>query len=116
MTVWVLVATRSAGVALAVRGRRPCLETIGPGAVLCSLQLAALHHNGCTLVRRRMSNFPTEAIDRRGFSIRVAERRADITFHFTPTSTSWMNAAEGLFAKWTKRRLKSDVFHSIGGR
>jgi transposase len=35
------------------------------------------------------------------------------TFHFTPTSASWLNAVEGFFAKLTKRRLKRGVFHSI---
>src|SRR6266481_7548180 len=28
------------------------------------------------------------------------------TFHFTPTSASWLNAVEGFFAKLTRRRLK----------
>ena len=28
------------------------------------------------------------------------------TFHFTPTSASWLNAVEGFFAKLMKRRLK----------
>jgi transposase len=36
------------------------------------------------------------------------------TFHFTPTSASWLNAVEGFFAKLTKRRLKRGVFKSIG--
>jgi transposase len=35
------------------------------------------------------------------------------TFHFTPTSASWINAVEGVFAKLTKRRLKRGVFHSL---
>jgi transposase len=35
------------------------------------------------------------------------------TFHFTPTSTSWLNAVEGFFAKLTRRRLKRGVFRSI---
>ena len=35
------------------------------------------------------------------------------TFHFTPTSASWLNAVEGFFAKLTKRRLKRGVFHSV---
>jgi transposase len=35
------------------------------------------------------------------------------TFHFVPTSCSWLNAALGFFAKLTKRRLKYGVFHSI---
>jgi transposase len=35
------------------------------------------------------------------------------TFHFTPTSCSWLNAVEGFFAKLTRRRLKHGVFHSI---
>ena len=32
------------------------------------------------------------------------------TFHFTPTSASWLNAVEGFFAKLTRRRLKRGVF------
>ena len=35
------------------------------------------------------------------------------TFHFTPTSCSWLNAVETFFAKLTKRRLKRGVFHSL---
>lgn len=35
------------------------------------------------------------------------------TFHFTPTSASWVNAVEGFFAKLTRRRLKRGVFRSI---
>jgi len=35
------------------------------------------------------------------------------TFHFTPTSTSWLNAVEGFFAKLTKQRLKRGAFHSL---
>jgi len=35
------------------------------------------------------------------------------TFHFTPTSASWLNAVEGYFAKLARRRLKRAVFRSI---
>jgi transposase len=35
------------------------------------------------------------------------------TFHFTPTSASWLNAVEGFFAKLTKRRLKRGIFLSV---
>lgn len=35
------------------------------------------------------------------------------TFHFTPTSASWLNAVEGFFTKLTRRRLKRGVFRSI---
>src|SRR3974390_1165723 len=35
------------------------------------------------------------------------------TFHFTPTSASWLNAVEGYFAKLTNRRLKRGVFRSV---
>ena len=35
------------------------------------------------------------------------------TFHFTPTSASWLNAVEGFFATLTKRRLKRGVFRSV---
>ena len=35
------------------------------------------------------------------------------TFHFTPTSSSWLNAVEGFFAKLTRRRLKNGVFYTL---
>ncbi len=35
------------------------------------------------------------------------------TFHFTPTSCSWLNAVEGDFAKLTRRRLKRGVFKGV---
>jgi aminocarboxymuconate-semialdehyde decarboxylase len=35
------------------------------------------------------------------------------TFHFTPTSASWLNAVEGFFSALTRRRLKRGVFRSI---
>jgi transposase len=35
------------------------------------------------------------------------------TFHFTPTSASWLNAVEDFFAKLTSLRLKRGVFRSI---
>jgi transposase len=35
------------------------------------------------------------------------------TFHFTPTSASWLNAVEGFFAKLTTRRLKRGMFRSV---
>ena len=35
------------------------------------------------------------------------------TFHFTPTSASWLNAVEGFFAKLTTKPLKRGVFRSV---
>ena len=35
------------------------------------------------------------------------------TFHFTPTSASWLNAVEGFFAVLTNRRLKRGAFRSV---
>ena len=35
------------------------------------------------------------------------------TFHFTPTSASWLNAVEGFFAKLTRQRLSRGVFRSV---
>ena len=43
----------------------------------------------------------------------LAGRHPRWTFHFTPTSSSWMNAVEGFFAKLFKRRLKRGVFCSL---
>ena len=44
------------------------------------------------------------------------ERHPRWTFHFIPTSSSWLNAVEGFFAKLTRRRLKHGVFRSVGDR
>jgi len=41
------------------------------------------------------------------------ERHPRWTFHFIPTSSSWLNAVEGFFAKLTRRRLKHGVFRSV---
>src|SRR6202011_5442573 len=35
------------------------------------------------------------------------------TFHFPPTSASWLNAVETFFSALTRRRLKRGVFRSI---
>ncbi|MCB2055334.1 MAG: IS630 family transposase, partial [Geminicoccaceae bacterium] len=35
------------------------------------------------------------------------------TFHFTPTSASWLNAVEGFFARLSRRKLQRGVFHSV---
>jgi transposase len=35
------------------------------------------------------------------------------TFHFTPTSASWLSAVEGFFAEVIRRRLQHGVFHSL---
>ena len=40
-------------------------------------------------------------------------RHPRFTFHFVPTSCSWLNAVEGFFAKLAKRRLKRGVFRSL---
>jgi len=40
-------------------------------------------------------------------------RHQRFIFHFTPTSCSWANAVEGMFAKLTRQRLKRGVFTSI---
>jgi transposase len=41
------------------------------------------------------------------------DRHPRWTFHFTPTSCSWLNAVEGFFAKLSRRRLKRGVFRSV---
>lgn len=41
------------------------------------------------------------------------QRHPRWTFHFVPTSCSWLNAVEGFFAKLSKRRLERGVFRSV---
>src|SRR5258707_13093872 len=43
----------------------------------------------------------------------MAGRHPRWSFHFTPTSASWLNAVEGFFAILTRRRLKRGVFKGI---
>jgi transposase len=40
-------------------------------------------------------------------------RHKRFSFHFTPTSCSWLNAVEGYFAKLSKQRLQRGIFRSI---
>ena len=40
-------------------------------------------------------------------------RHKRFSFHFTPTSCSWLNAVEGYFAKLSKQRLKRGVLRSL---
>lgn len=35
------------------------------------------------------------------------------TFHFTPTSASWLNAVEHFFSALTRKRIRRGSFHSI---
>ena len=41
------------------------------------------------------------------------ERHPHWTFHFTPTSGSWLNAVENFFSVLTRRRIRRGVFTSI---
>jgi transposase len=45
--------------------------------------------------------------------IRWLSRYPRWVFHFTPTSSSWLNAIETFFSALTRRRLRRGVFHSI---
>src|SRR4051812_6030321 len=44
---------------------------------------------------------------------KVLARHPRWTFHFTPTSGSWLNAVESFFSALTRRRLRRGVFCSI---
>ena len=35
------------------------------------------------------------------------------TFHFTPTSGSWLNAVETFFSALTRKRIRRGSFHSL---
>lgn len=41
------------------------------------------------------------------------DRHPRRTFHFTPTSSSWLNAVEGFLAILTRRRLQNGMFRSV---
>ena len=44
---------------------------------------------------------------------RLARRHPRWTFHFTPTSGSWLNAVETFFSTLTRKRIRRGIFHSI---
>ena len=44
---------------------------------------------------------------------RWLERHPRWTFHFTPTSASWLNAVEGFFSAITRRQIRRGTFHSV---
>jgi transposase len=41
------------------------------------------------------------------------DRHPRWTFHYTPTSGSWLNAVESFFSAMTRRRLRRGAFHSL---
>ena len=41
------------------------------------------------------------------------DRHERWTFHYTPTSGSWLNAVESFFSAMTRRRLRRGAFHSL---
>ena len=43
----------------------------------------------------------------------LASRHPRCTFHFTPTSSSWLNAVENFFSNMTRRRIRRGVFRSV---
>ena len=53
------------------------------------------------------------SVDFRPKVIAWLSRHPRVTFHFTPTSASWLNAVEGFFAALTKRRLKRGAFVGV---
>src|SRR5438876_10184865 len=44
---------------------------------------------------------------------RKPKKRARFHFHFTPTSSSWLNQVERLFALITTRMIRRRTFHSV---
>jgi transposase len=62
------------------------------------------------LVHRILDNYGTHKHPK---VLAWLERHPRWTFHFTPTSASWLNAVEGFFVKLTKRRLRRGVFGSL---
>jgi len=92
------------------------LEGIGWAAVLVPLALAAFH--GCHSSGDANSQFDHVIVDNYAAHNhpKVLEWLAcppRFAFHFTPTSASWLNVIEDLFALLSKRRLKWGVFHSL---
>ena len=59
-----------------------------------------------------LTNFPPDG-EATHWTVRATAAHANWTFHFIPTSSSWLNAVEGFFAKLTRRRLKGAMFNSV---
>jgi len=43
----------------------------------------------------------------------TAKKRARFHFHFTPTSSSWLNQVERLFGIITERMIRRGTFHNV---
>jgi len=95
--------------------RIPCLSLALPS-------LAALVGIGAVIRADGLSSSHSGSVERSGSVWQLAfvldvrkwlDRHPRLTFHFTPTSSSWLNAVEGLFVKLSKRRLKRGVFRSV---
>ena len=79
--------------------------------------LGTLYAASCPAMRQRLvqqgqalDNYAAHKHEKVGAWL---QRHPRWTYHFTPTSRSWLNAVAGLFAKLTRRRLKRGVFHSL---
>ncbi len=62
------------------------------------------------LVHAILDNYGTH---KHGKVLAWLERHPRWTFHFTPTSASWLNVVESFFAKLTRRRLRRGSFPSL---
>src|ERR1700756_2490358 len=54
-----------------------------------------------------------EPAPRESGGVGLADAPSAWTFHFTPTSASWLNAVENFFSKMTRQRIRRGVFRSI---
>src|SRR5262249_24699985 len=70
-------------------------------------------------VRRRSTKFTVHAVidnyaaHKHPKVLQWLARHPRFVLHFTPTSASWLNAVEGLFALLSNRRLKRGVFRPV---
>ena len=79
-----------------------------------ALRARALLHSSCAPVEVQLPQLGVSIV--RAAHPRVRRwlaRHPRWTFHFTPTSASWLNAVEGFFAKLTRQHLKRGVFQSV---
>jgi transposase len=78
-------------------------SAVRPASVIA--RASAGHAASMTLGRSHFTTYPAPRS--------LLSRHPRWTFHFTPTSASWLNAVEDFFSKMTRQRIRRGVFRSI---
>jgi hypothetical protein len=83
------------------------------GAIAQAIARAFLRWCGADRARAAVRSPSAQYRQKHPKVIAWLSRHPRVTFHFTPTSASWLNAVAGFFAVLTKRRLRRGAFVGV---